>query len=86
MVNFVDRLTGLPDALRAWRKQRDGISQETLAARVGVTPGMIALIETGRRQPGLALLVRIAEVLDVPPTALAFVPVEPDTADTGVAA
>lgn len=69
----MDRLTVLPGALRAWRKER-GISQETLAKHVGVTPGMIALIETGRRQPGADLLDRIAADLGVTSDAIAFVP------------
>lgn len=54
------------------RSQRD-FSQERLAKAVGVTPGMIALIETGRRQPGADLLERIAETLDVDQDAIAFI-------------
>lgn len=77
IVVAVDKLTVLPDALRTWRKERGGISQETLAKRVDVTPGMIALIETGRRQPSLDLLKRIAQELDVPVGALAFLPADP---------
>lgn len=65
-------VTVLPDALKAWRGQR-GISQETLAKAVEVSPGMIALIETERRQPSFDLLVKIAAELDVPPGALALI-------------
>lgn len=69
----MERLTVLPGAMKAWRKER-GISQETLAKRVDRTPGMIALIETGRRQPSAELLAGIAAQLDVPADALAFIP------------
>lgn len=75
----MERLTVLPDALKAWRAER-GISQETLARRVGKTPGMIALIETGRRQPGRELLDAIADTLGVPAAALAFIPPTVDEA------
>lgn len=82
MVLSMDRLTVLPQALKAWRAERQ-ISQETLAKRVSVTPGMIALIETGRRQPSADLLDRIAAVLDVKPGAIAFIPVpDPELAAT----
>lgn len=65
-------ITVLPEAFRAWRAIR-GTSQETLAKNTGCTPGMIALIETARRQPSLALLERIAHELDVPADALALI-------------
>lgn len=77
MVLHMERLTVLPGAMKAWRKER-GISQETLAKRIDVTPGMIALIETGRRQPGAELLARIAAELRVPADALAFIPATAD--------
>lgn len=73
MVLVMDKLTVLPGALRYRRGERE-ISQELLAKRVGVTPGMIALIETGRRQPGADLLERIATELGIPADALAFLP------------
>lgn len=66
------RLTVLPEALRCWRRER-GVSQEALALAVEVTPGMIALIETSRRQPSMDLLERIAAALGVPSAALALI-------------
>lgn len=77
---MIDRLTVLPGALKAWRKER-GISQETLAHRAGVTSAMIALIETERRQPGRDLLDRIAAELGVPADAIAFIPPAPEIAE-----
>jgi transcriptional regulator with XRE-family HTH domain len=65
-------ITALPDAFRAWRKERE-LSQEALAAAVGCTTGMIALIETGRRQPSAALLERCATELGVAAGALALI-------------
>lgn len=75
------RLTVLPEAMRSWRRERS-ISQEALAAAVEVTPGMIALIETKRRQPSYELLERIAKVLGISPHALALIeaPAEEDAA------
>lgn len=62
----------LPGAMRELRA-RAGMTQEQLAAAARVSPGMIALIETGRRQPGADLLCRLAGALEVGPDALAFV-------------
>lgn len=65
-------ITVLPDAMRFVRSTRS-ISQESLATAVGCTPGMIALIETSRRQPSFDLLGRIAVALEVSPTTIALV-------------
>lgn len=54
----------LPKGLRAWRKQR-GFTQVELAKRVGCSETLIALIETGRRQPGIDNAKAIAEALGV---------------------
>lgn len=62
----------LPGAMRELR-HRAGLTQEQLADTVGVSSGMIALIETGRRQPGADLLERLAAALAVETTTLAFV-------------
>ena len=72
MARSRQRIQVLAGSLRFVRGQRD-FSQERLANAVGVTPGMIALIETGRRQPGRPLLDRMAAVLDVTPDVLAFI-------------
>lgn len=75
----------LPGAMKAWRKVR-GLSQAGLAAATKhqVSEGLIAQIETGRRQPGLSNGKVIAAALDVPLDALAFV--HPDFVDGDAAA
>lgn len=51
--------------LRQWR-QRSGRSQVDLAADAGTTPRHLSFIETGRSRPGRDLVLRLANVLDVP--------------------
>lgn len=72
----------LPEALKTWRKQRD-MSQKTLAALSGVSPTLIAMIETGDRQPSRLNAEDIAKALGVPLEAIAFV--YPDEIVAGVA-
>lgn len=64
----------LPRGLKAWRKER-GLSQAALAAATGhqVSEGLIAQIETGRRQPGLENGRVIAQALGVELEAFAIV-------------
>ena len=66
------QVTVLPEGLRQWRKVRD-ITQVELAKRVGCSDTLIALIETGRRQPGIENARAIADVLGVPLEAFALV-------------
>ena len=47
-----------------------GWTQATLAARLGVSQGYVALLERGQRQPSDALRRRLARVLDLPATTL----------------
>jgi transcriptional regulator with XRE-family HTH domain len=51
--------------LRAWR-QRRRVSQLELAARAGTTQRHLSFIESGRSVPGRAMVVRLAESLEVP--------------------
>ena len=52
-------------------RARRGLSQQALAARVGVSGAYVAMLETGkRRNPSLMLLQRLAKALGVPVTAL----------------
>lgn len=54
-------------ALRLSRRVNDRpMTQEDLAARVGVGVTAVANWERGRREPSLAMLAAIAEVLEVP--------------------
>lgn len=42
-----------------------GWSQAELARRIGVSPSAVGMYEQGRREPSLALLVCLAQALDV---------------------
>lgn len=75
-----------PAALRAWRKER-GWSQKELALRamasgedISVSPTLIALIETGERQPSLRNAEAIAATFGVELAVLAVVHVEDEAA------
>lgn len=68
-------VTVLPNALKEWRKVR-GISQKELADMAGCSAGLIALIETSERQPGLRNALNIAKALGVPVTAFAQIHVD----------
>lgn len=47
-----------------------GLTQKTLAGRLGIEASHIAQIESGRRRPSLALIERIGEVLRLDPIQL----------------
>jgi len=51
-------------AVKRWREAR-GVSQRDLAAKSGVGYASIARIETGRQDPTVGLLARLAEALDI---------------------
>lgn len=55
--------------LKAFRAAR-GWSQVTLAQKVGITREYLARIETGRHDPSLSLLLRLAKALRVKPSRL----------------
>jgi transcriptional regulator with XRE-family HTH domain len=52
--------------VRYWRKQH-GLSQEELAHLAQLHPTYVSGIETGRRNPTLRIVARIAEALRVNP-------------------
>jgi transcriptional regulator with XRE-family HTH domain len=56
---------GFAGALRGWRRRRH-VSQLELAERAGTTQRYVSFIEGGRSVPGRAVVVRLAEALDVP--------------------
>ncbi|MBF9132923.1 helix-turn-helix transcriptional regulator [Plantactinospora sp. S1510] len=56
---------GLAGALHGWRTRR-GVSQLELAVRAGTTQRHVSFIENGRSVPGRAMVVRLAESLEVP--------------------
>ena len=55
----------LARALRGWRTRRR-VSQLELALRAGTTQRHLSFIEGGRSVPGRAMVVRLAEALEVP--------------------
>ena len=52
------------------------LSQQELAARASVTPSFMSLLESGKRQPSLKVLRRLAEALEVPEEVLLWDAVE----------
>lgn len=52
-------------ALRGWRRRRR-VSQLELALRAGTTQRHISFVEGGRSAPGRAMVVRLAEALELP--------------------
>lgn len=52
--------------LKRWRKAR-GVSQMNAALAANVSARHLSYVETGRARPSRALLVRLADILDVPP-------------------
>jgi transcriptional regulator with XRE-family HTH domain len=54
-----------PNTLRAYRA-RQNISQLELATRAGTTQRHVSFIESGRSTPGRALVLRLADSLDLP--------------------
>ena len=57
--------TAFGEQLRYWRR-RSGHSQLALAAEAGTTPRHVSFLETGRSRPGSDIVLRLAQVLDVP--------------------
>jgi transcriptional regulator with XRE-family HTH domain len=55
----------IAENLRSWRERRR-ISQLELALRAGTTQRHVSFIERGRSVPGRAMVIRLAEALDVP--------------------
>lgn len=63
---------------RAFRVTRAmaGLTQATLASRIGVDPSLISLIEKGARKPSTATLEGAARALGVPPHLLLLLAAE----------
>lgn len=64
---MIDASTGdhFAGALRSWRTRRR-VSQLELATRAGTTQRHVSFIENGRSVPGRAMVIRLAESLEVP--------------------
>jgi putative transcriptional regulator len=56
----------ITNTIRRLRFERDEMTQQTLAERVGVTRQTIAAIEKSRYSPSLELAILIARALDKP--------------------
>lgn len=41
----------LKDAIEIWRRRKEGVAQHTLAASLGVNPGRVSEVLTGKRFP-----------------------------------
>ena len=50
--------------LKSWR-QKSGIAQQTLGAIVGVDAAYIAFIESSKRRPSLAVLLKIVSLINM---------------------
>ncbi|MFP5461933.1 MAG: helix-turn-helix transcriptional regulator [Gammaproteobacteria bacterium] len=60
----VDRLLAGEAPLRVWREHR-GLTAAELAARVGVTPAHVSKLETGKGEPSVNLLRKLAAALEL---------------------
>jgi DNA-binding XRE family transcriptional regulator len=60
----VDRLLAGAPPIRVWREHR-GLTAAVLAEMIGVTPAHISKLETGKGEPSIALLKKLAATLDV---------------------
>mgnify|MGYP000891565321 FL=1 len=53
-------------------REKKGLSLREAARKAGVSPTLLSLVETGKRKPTSALLVKLAPVLSVPQDELLF--------------
>jgi DNA-binding XRE family transcriptional regulator len=60
----VDRLLGGESPLRVWREHR-GMTAAQVAAATGITPAHVSKIESGKGDPSVGVLRRLAKVLAV---------------------
>jgi len=60
----VDRLLAGESPIRVWREHR-GMTAAMLAETIGVTPAHISKLETGKGEPSIGLLRKLAAALEV---------------------
>jgi transcriptional regulator with XRE-family HTH domain len=77
-----DLASAIARTLQSLRAER-GWSLDKLAARSGVSKGVLVALEQARSNPNLATLARIADAFGVPVTRLVDVSDEPDVRVTG---
>ncbi|HEY0802673.1 MAG TPA: helix-turn-helix transcriptional regulator, partial [Steroidobacteraceae bacterium] len=58
-------MTPIGALLRTWRERRR-LSQLELASAAEISPRHVSFLETGRSEPSRAMLLRLAERLDIP--------------------
>jgi len=63
-IEVVDRLLAGESPLRVWREHR-GMTAAQLAAAAEVTPAHVSKLESGKGEPSVALLKKLAKVLAV---------------------
>lgn len=63
-IAVVDRLLAGENRLRVWREHR-GMTAARLASTVGVTPAHVSKLESGRGEPSVSLLRKLAKALAV---------------------
>ena len=63
-LEVVDRILAGETPLRVWRSHRE-LSAARLAGLVGITPAHMSKLESGKGDPSLALLRKLAKALDV---------------------
>src|SRR6516225_3580356 len=82
MAEVPDITAVLARTLQALRAER-GWSLDQLAARSGVSKGVLVSLEQGRSNPNLATLARIGDAFGLPVTRLIDTPSEPAVRITG---
>ena len=63
-IEVVDRLLAGESPLRVWREHR-GMTAAALAAAVDITPAHVSKLESGKGEPSVSLLRKLAKVLAV---------------------
>ncbi len=63
-IAVVDRLLAGENPLRVWREYR-GMTATMLAAAVDITPAHVSKLESGKGEPSVSLLRKLAKVLAV---------------------
>lgn len=63
-IALVDRLLAGDNPLRVWRRHR-GMTQQALAAAIGIGKAYLSEIETGKKHGSIRVIKAAAEVLDV---------------------
>src|SRR5689334_845172 len=84
MAEMPDITAAVARTLQALRADR-GWSLDQLAARSGVSKGVLVALEQGRSNPNLATLARIGDAFGLPVTRLIDPPAEPSVRITGPA-